>query len=220
MGLTDPGFFLGAFYLAIFAHGSDLRRDGEAPQPLVDYLGDIVVDGQFVPALYLDHHVKRRRGLAFQDALLGSPVPGFLISQGHGLNAANQVGKCGVHDQVVQGVAVGRGDQLHPPFGDGPGRGGLLLGAHLIDDDGLGHVVLNGFDHYSVLLGRCPNLHPPGAADGGVGHVAVAGDLVGRIDDDHPFPGFLGQDPGHLPQHGGFTHAGAAQEEDVLSGEC
>ena len=50
-------------------------------------------------------------------------------------------------------------------------------------------------------------------------HVAIAGDLVGGIDDDHPFLGFLRQDPGHLPQHGGFAHAGAAQEQDILSGE-
>ena len=103
---------------------------------------------------------------------------------------------------------MGRGDQLHAPLRDSACGGGLLLRAHLVDDDRLGHVVLHGLDHHAVLLGRCRHLHAPGAANGRMGHVTVAGNLIGCVDDDYPFLRFLGEHPGHLAQHGGLANAG------------
>ncbi len=70
------------------------------------------------------------------------------------------------------------------PFGDGAGGDGFLLAPDLVDDDDFGHVIFDGFDHHLVLQGRLRHLHAPRPADGRVGNVAVAGDLVAGVDDD------------------------------------
>ena len=112
---------------------------------------------------------------------------------------------------------MGGGHQLDAALGDGSRRRRLLRGAHLVDDDDLGHVVLHRLDHHAVLFGGRGHLHPPGVADGRVRDVPVAGDFVGRIDDDHALAGFVGQHSGDLPQHGGLADAGAAQQQYVLA---
>ena len=114
---------------------------------------------------------------------------------------------------------MGRGNQLHAALGDGAGGGGLLLRSHFIDDDDLGHMVFHSLDHYPVLAGGRGDLHSAGVADGRMRHIPISGDFVGSVDDDHPFAGFIGQDPGHFPQHRGFAHAGPAQQQDVFVGQ-
>ena len=76
------------------------------------------------------------------------------------------------------------GDKLDAAFGDGAGGGGFELGAHFVNDDDLGHVVLDGLNHDGVLEVGGSHLHAAGVADGGMGDVAVAGYFVGGIDDD------------------------------------
>src|SRR3989304_381592 len=88
---------------------------------------------------------------------------------------APEVGEGGVHDEFCRGVAVGGGDQLNAGLGDGAGGGRLEVGADLVDDDDLGHVVLDGLDHDGVLEVRAGYLHAAGAADARVRDVAVAG---------------------------------------------
>jgi len=56
--------------------------------------------------------------------------------------------------------------------------------ADLIDDHDFGHVVLHRLDHGGVLALRRRHLHPPCPTDARVGDVAVAGNLVGCVDDD------------------------------------
>ena len=87
---------------------------------------------------------------------------------------------------------MGGGYQLDAPLCDSPGGGGLFLGAHLVDDDDLGHVVLNGLDHHRVLAGRGGHLHAPGSADCGMRHVPIAGNLIGGVNDYHPLPRTFG----------------------------
>ena len=62
------------------------------------------------------------------------PPPRLLVAQGHRLDAADEVGEGRVHHQVLQGVAVGGGDELHAALGDGAGGRGLQLRADLVDD--------------------------------------------------------------------------------------
>ena len=112
---------------------------------------------------------------------------------------------------------MGGGDQLDAAFGDSTRGGGLLGSAHLVNDDHLGHVVFHRLDHHAVLLGGRRHLHAPGMADGRVRNIAVAGDFVGGIDDDHALARFVGEDAGNLAQHGGLADAGASQQEDVLA---
>ena len=76
---------------------------------------------------------------------------------------------------------------LHPEADIDPGGYGLLLCAHLVDDDHLWHVVLHSLYHHGVLPGRRGHLHAPGTADGRVRHIAIPGDLIGGIDDYYPF---------------------------------
>ena len=79
-----------------------------------------------------------------------------------------------------------RGDQLNSALGNGPGRDGLFFGADLVDDNDLGHMVFNGFDHYRMLTLRRWHLHPARLPDSRMWNVVVAGDLVRRIYDDDP----------------------------------
>ena len=171
----------------------------------------------FVARLDFHYHIKGGRRLAFQHRLLRAAKARFLVAQGYRLHPANQVGQRGVHNQVVQGVAVGGGYQLHAALGDGAGGGGLLRGSHFVNDDDLRHMIFHRFDHHPVLFGGRRHLHPPGVADGGMGDVAIAGDFVGGVHDDDPLAGLVGQHPRHFPQHGGFAHAGAPQQQDIFA---
>ena len=112
---------------------------------------------------------------------------------------------------------MGGAHQLHSALGDGPGRGRLQLGADLVDDDDLGHVVLDRLDHHRVLLGGGLDLHPPGAPDPGMRDVAVTTDLVGGVDDHHPLALVVAQHPGALAEHGGLADTGGSQQEDAAA---
>ena len=105
-------------------------------------------------------------------------------------------------------------DELDAALGDGARRVRLELGADLVDDDDLGHVVLDGLDHHRVLEGGRAHLHAAGAADGRVRDVAVAGDLVGGVDDDDALVEVVGQDARGLAQHRRLADAGTAHDED------
>jgi hypothetical protein len=109
---------------------------------------------------------------------------------------------------------VGGADQLDAALGDRPGGLRLQLGADLVDDDDLGHVVLDGLDHDLVLHRRRPDLHPAGLADRRVGDVAVARDLVRGVDDDDALAEVVGEDAGGLAEHRRLADAGPAHDED------
>ena len=81
-----------------------------------------------------------------------------------------------------------------------------------------GHVVLDGLDHHLVLERGGGDLHTAGASNAVVGDVAVAGDLVGGVDDDDAAVVLVGEDAGDLAQHRGLAHAGASQEEHAATG--
>ena len=106
--------------------------------------------------------------------------------------------------------------ELDTALRDGPARDGLLLRADLVDDDHLGHVVLHSLDHDLVLQRRVGHLHATRAADGAVGNVSVAADLVAGVDDHHPLAELVGEDARDLADHGGLADARPAEEQDGL----
>ena len=108
-------------------------------------------------------------------------------------------------------------DELHAALGDRARRGRLELGADLVDDDDLGHVVLDRLDHHRVLLVGRAHLHAPRAADARVRDVAVAGDLVGRVDDDDALVELVGQHARGLAQHRRLADARPAHDQDALA---
>jgi hypothetical protein len=59
-------------------------------------------------------------------------------------------------------------DQLHAALRDGPGRQRLGLGADLVYDDHLWHVVLHSLYHHTVLLLRVRHLRVAAASGAGV----------------------------------------------------
>ena len=111
---------------------------------------------------------------------------------------------------------MGRGDELHAALGDRAGRLGLLLGADLVDDDDLGHVILDRFDHDRVLQRGGRHLHPPRTADAGMRDVAITRDLVRGIDDDDALLQIVGEDARHLTKERRLSDAGPAKEQDAL----
>ena len=111
-----------------------------------------------------------------------------------------------------------RADELDAALGDRACGRGLELRADLVDDDDLGHVVLDRLDHHLVLHRRRADLHPAGLADGRMRDVAVAGDLVRRVDDDDALADVVGEHPRGLAQHRGLADARPAHDEDRLPG--
>ena len=172
-----------------------------AAQEAVDGVRDVGVDEHLLAVLDLDDDVEGRRRLPLQDALLGPAAAGLLVAEGHALDAADEVGQRRVEHQVVEVVAVRRADELDAALGDRPGRLRLELRPDLVDDDDLGHVVLDRLDHHLVLERGRAHLHPAGLADRGVRDVAVAGDLVRGVDDDDALAEVVGQDAGRLAEH-------------------
>ena len=168
-----------------------------------------MVYGQSVPILNLDDYIERRRLFALKHGLLRPAPTGLLVPQGHRLDTSHQVGQCRVHHQVVQGVAVGGAHQLDAALRDSSRCFGFQLPANLVDDDYIGHVVLDRFDHHLVLQRRHRDLHATRATDGRMWDVTITANLVGCIDDDHPF--LLAQNASHLSQHGRFADTGPAQ---------
>ena len=79
-------------------------------------------------------------------------------------------------------------------------------------------MVLDCLDHHLVLHRRGPDLHPAGLADSRVSDIAVARDLVRRVDHDHPLAEVVGQHPGGLAQHRGLADARPAHDQDRLPG--
>ena len=53
--------------------------------------------------------------------------------------------------------------------------------------------------------------------DSGMGDVAVAGDLVGRVDDDDALVHVVGEHPRDLSQHRRLAHAGSPQQQRALA---
>ena len=109
-----------------------------------------------------------------------------------------------------------RADELHAAFGDRARGLRLELGADLVDDDDLRHVVLHRLDHHAVLLLRPRDLHAARGADRRVRDVAIAGDLVRGVDDDHALVHVVGQHARHLAQHRRLADAGTAEQEHAL----
>ncbi len=64
---------------------------------------------------------------------------------------------------------------MYSPLGDGTCSLCFKLCPDFINNDNLGHVVLYGFDHHRVLLGRRRHLHTAGMADSRMGNVPIAG---------------------------------------------
>ena len=112
-----------------------------------------------------------------------------------------------------------RRDELHAPLGDRSRGGRFELGADLVDDDDLWHVVLDRFDHHRVLEHRCSHLHAARAPDAGVRDVAVTADLIRRVDDDHALAKLVGQQARALAQHRGLADARPAEKQDALAAD-
>ena len=94
----------------------------------------------------------------------------------------------------------------------------LQLGADLIDDNHLRHVVLHRLDHHPMLLGGPRHLHAAGPPNAGMRHVAVPRDLIGRIHHHHPLAQLVGRHPRRLSQQRRLAHAGPAQDQERASG--
>ena len=175
------------------------------------------MDGELVYIENFDNDIECRWSFPLENTLLCSTPPSLFITECNGLDAADQVTERRIEHQVFQRVAVRRANQLDTALSDSTRCKGFLLGTNFIDDHNLRHVVFNSFYHHGMLKLRSLYLHPAGASDSGMRHVAITGDFVGCIHDDHAASKLIGDDTCSLPKLGGFTNAWATKEEDGLS---
>src|SRR5438876_7811266 len=183
----------------------------------IDHLGQWLMDGQTIAVVNFNEHVERRWRLAFEHRLLRSAAARLLVGERDGLDAPQQIVQGRVDQQVLQRIAVRRRHQLHAPLSDGARRRRLQLGADLVDDDHLWHVVLHRLDHHGVLQGGSADLHPSRATDPRMRDVSISADLIRGIDDYNALLHLVGEHAGALPQHRGLADPGATQEQDALS---
>ena len=71
-----------------------------------------------------------------------------------------------------------RTDQLNATFSNGARRNGFSLGADLVNDNHLWHVIFYRLDHHEVLSLWRAHLHPARLPNRWVWDVTVASDLV------------------------------------------
>ena len=194
---------------------ADLGLRLVAAQQRVDDFGDVLVNRQPIAIVDLDNDVEGRRRFALEHGLARAAPARFLVGERDGADAADQVGERRVHQEVLERLAVRRADQRHAALGDRARGGRFGLGADLVDDDDLGHVVFDRFDHHGVLQRRIGDLHAPREADAGMRNVAVAGDFVRGVDDDDALAIF-GKHARALAQHRRLADARAAEQTDRL----
>mmetsp|Transcript_13737 Transcript_13737/g.43447 ORF Transcript_13737/g.43447 Transcript_13737/m.43447 type:complete len:285 (-) Transcript_13737:654-1508(-) len=166
---------------------------------------------------HLDGDIKGGRSLPLQDRLLHAAPLGLFVSQGHRGDAAHEVGKGGVLEDVLKHLAVAGPHQLHPPLSDGARGQSLELRPNLVDHDHLGHVVLHGLDHDLVLQLRRRDLHPSRAPHSRVRNIPIPPDLIGRVDDHHPLAILVRKHPRDLADCRRLTHPRRAQEKQRLA---
>jgi hypothetical protein len=195
----------------------DLGWRYEAAEHLIDRFGNVFVDYEQVLVLNLNQDVKCRGRLALEDGLLGPSAPGLFIGERNRLNPADQIGQSRVQHEILERISVDGGYQLDASLGYGASSQGLLSGPDLVDYDDLGHVIFDGFDHDRMLHFGLGHLHSPGAANSGVGNVAVAGDFIRRIDDYDSLLQVIGEDSGRLTQQRGLANARPSHQEDTLA---
>ena len=200
---------------AFFVTRPHFRWKRIAAQQGVHGYHDVGVDRKTVTGLDLDQDIECWRGASLEDGLLGPAPARFLIRQGDGFDSADQVAQRRVEQQVVEGLAVGRSDQLDTALGDRARCQGFQFTPDLVDDDDLRVVILHGFDHHFMLQGGLGHLHAARLAHGRMRHIAVPADFIGRIHDHHALR--LRQDAGGLTQERRLAHARAAKDQHGLA---
>ena len=196
---------------------TNLRPYRPAAQKRVHNRGGVVEYRKLVARPDFDKRVEGRGRLPFENCLLRPAASSFFITQRHRMYSAKKVGQRGIHQKIVERVSMCGGNQLHTPLCNRARRLRFGFGADFVDNDHLGGVILHGFDHHGVLEVRARHLHAAARADARMRNVAIAGDLIGCVDDDHTLAQFRGEHPGAFPQQGRFSDSGTAQQQDTFA---
>ena len=110
--------------------------------------------------------------LRFEHGLTRAAAARFFVRKCDRVDAAHEVRKRRIHQQIFERLAVRGADELHAALGDRASGHRFLFRADLVDDDDLRHVILDGFDHHVVLLGDARDLHAACVPDAGVRDIA------------------------------------------------
>ena len=178
----------------------------------------LVKNGELIASANFDQRVEGRRRLPLEDRLLRSAPSRFFVAERDGMNAAEKIRQRRIHQEVVERISVRRRDQLHAALGNRARGLRFGFGSDLVDDDHFRHVILDRFDHDGVLKIRPRHLHSAAGSDAGMGNVAVTGDFVRRIDDDHALVQFRGQNARAFAQQCRLSDSGPAEQQQALSG--
>src|SRR5712692_3028185 len=112
---------------------------------------------------------------------------------------------------------MSRCHKLHTAFRNGASGSRFQFGSNFIYDDYLGHMVFDSLNHHRVLFRRAGHLHTASTTDTGMGNIPITRDLIGGVDDHHPFIGFVREDASYFTQQGGFTHTWTTKNQDGLT---
>src|SRR5216684_27300 len=112
---------------------------------------------------------------------------------------------------------MSRCHKLHTAFRNGASGSRFQFGSNFIYDDYLGHMVFDSLNHHRMLFRRAGHLHTASTTDTGMGNIPITRDLIGGVDDHHPFIGFVREDASYFTQQGGFSHTWATKNQDGLT---
>ena len=112
---------------------------------------------------------------------------------------------------------MGGTDQLHASFRDRSTRQSFHLRADFIDNNNLRRVIFHRFDHNLVLFAWIRHLHPSCASNSWVWNVPITTNLVGRVDNHHPFLQIVRQHSRNLANDGCFPNPWFSEKQHRLT---
>src|SRR6516225_7481111 len=107
-----------------------LRVNFPTAQELIDRFTNITMDSQRLPIQDLDANVESRLRFSLQNSFLTAASARFFVTQSDGLNAAYEIDKGRIFEQIFKSISVSCSNQHHAPLVDGASGSRFLLSAY------------------------------------------------------------------------------------------
>src|SRR6266545_7761193 len=117
------------------------------------------MDCEAIAVLDFNEHIKGGWSASFEDRFLCAASTRFLIRQGHCFNPTDKITQRGIEEQVIERLTMCRADELHTALGNRTSCLRFELAPNLVNDNHLGIMILDRFDHHFMLEHWLAHLH-------------------------------------------------------------